>query len=153
MVGVNDLKQLSCRYLGLENFLLLFCFFFFGFFLFFKIVLFSYLLLAVLGLWCCVQAFSSCSEWGLLSRCGVRTSHRGRFSCCRAPALEHQLWSTGSVVVHGLSCSSACRIFLDQGSNLCLLPWQADSLPLSHQGKPPLIHCSLQLTVEFCPVS
>ena len=27
---------------------------------------FTYLLLAALGLRCCVQAFSSCSEWGLL---------------------------------------------------------------------------------------
>ena len=27
-------------------------------------------------------------------------------------------------------------IFLTQGWNLCLLRWQADSLPLSHQGKP-----------------
>ena len=104
-------------------------FFFFGFFLFFKIILFSYLLLALLGLRCCVEAFSSCSELGLLSHCGVRASHYGRFSCCRALALEHWLWSTGSVVVHGLSCFSACRIFLDQGSNLCLLPWQVDSLP------------------------
>ena len=44
-------------------------------------------------------------------------------------------WSTGSVVVvPRLSCSTACGIFLDQGSNPCLLPWQADSLPLSHQG-------------------
>ena len=32
------------------------------------------------------------------------------------------LWSTGSVVVeHGLSCSEACGIFPDQGSNPCLL--------------------------------
>ena len=30
----------------------------------------------------------------------------------------------------------ACGIFLDQGSNLCLLHWQADSLPLGHQGSP-----------------
>ena len=44
-------------------------------------------------------------------------------------------WSTGSIVVaHGLSCSMACRIFPDQGSNLRLLDWKADSLPLSHQG-------------------
>ena len=28
---------------------------------------------------------------------------------------------------------SACGIFPDQGLNLCLLHWQADSLPLSHQ--------------------
>ena len=47
----------------------------------------------------------------------------------------HGLWGTGSVVVaHRLSCSTACRIFLDQGSNLCLLHWQVDSLPMSHQG-------------------
>ena len=30
----------------------------------------------------------------------------------------------------------ACGIFPDQGSNPCLLHWQADSLPLSHQGSP-----------------
>ena len=38
-----------------------------------------------------------------------------------------RLESTGSIVeAHGLSCSVACGIFLDQGSNLCLLHWQAD---------------------------
>ena len=43
------------------------------------------------------------------------------------------LWSTGSwhvgsvVVAHRLSCSAACEIFPDQGSNLCPLHWQADS--------------------------
>ena len=30
-------------------------------------------------------------------------------------------------------------IFLTRGSNLCLLPWQVDSLPLSHQGNPPCL--------------
>ena len=40
------------------------------------------------------------------------------------------------VVVQGLSCSEAHRIFPDQGSNPYLLHWQADSLPLSHQGSP-----------------
>ena len=39
-------------------------------------------------------------------------------------------------MVHGLSCSPACRIFLDHGLNPCLLHWQAESLPLSHQGSP-----------------
>ena len=51
-----------------------------------------------------------------------------------------QLWHAGSEVVarglqsassvvaaHSLSCSTACGIFLDQGSNLCPLRWQADS--------------------------
>ena len=51
--------------------------------------------------------------------------------------VEHGLSSTGSVVVaHRLSCSKACGIFPDQGSNPCLLHWQADSIPLSHQGSP-----------------
>ena len=38
------------------------------FFLFFcfNLILFIYLFLAALGLCCCVQAFSSCSERGLL---------------------------------------------------------------------------------------
>ena len=48
---------------------------------------------------------------------------------------EHRLYSTDSVVkAHRLSCSVACGIFLDQRSNPCLLHWQVDSLPLSHQG-------------------
>ena len=79
---------------------------------------------------------SSCS--GLASRCSS-------FFCCRAlsPAVRAsgvaapRLWGTGSVVVvHGLSCSVACGIFPDQGLNSCLLHWQADSLSLSHQGRP-----------------
>ena len=32
-----------------------------------------------------------------------------------------------------------CGIFLDQGSNPCLLHWQVDYLPLSHQGRLPLV--------------
>ena len=52
------------------------------------------------------------------------------------------LWSTGSrlagsvIVAHGPSCSAACGIFPDQGSNPCPLHWQADSQPLRHQGSP-----------------
>ena len=50
-----------------------------------------------------------------------------------APGLQ----STGSAdEVHRLSYPKACGVFLDQGANLCLLHWQADSLPLSHQGNP-----------------
>ena len=41
----------------------------------------------------------------------------------------------GSVVVTEVpSCSKACGIFLDQGSNLCLLHWQDSYLSLSRQG-------------------
>ena len=48
-----------------------------------------------------------------------------------------QLSRTGSVVVaHRLSCSTACGIFPDQGSNPCLLHWWADSLPLNQQRSP-----------------
>ena len=42
--------------------------------------------------------------------------------------VARRLWSAGSVIVaHGLSCSAACGIFADQGSNPCPLHWQADS--------------------------
>ena len=40
-------------------------------------------------------------------------------------------------MVQGLSYSLACEIFLTQGSTLCVLHWQVDSLPLNHQGRPP----------------
>ena len=36
------------------------------------------------------------------------------------------MWAS-VVVVHGLSCSEACGIFLDQGLNRGPLHWQADS--------------------------
>ena len=44
--------------------------------------LFSCLFLAVLGLCCCAQAFSSCGEQGLLCSCCAQASHCGGFSCC-----------------------------------------------------------------------
>ena len=52
------------------------------------------------------------------------------------------LRSTGSrhagsvIVAHGPSCSAACGIFPDRGSNPCALHWQADSQPLCQQGSP-----------------
>ena len=50
------------------------------------------------------------------------------------------LWSTSSTAVaHGLSCSETCGVFPDQGSDPCLLHWQAETLPLSHQGSPAII--------------
>ena len=56
---------------------------------------------------------------------------------------------TGSVVVaHGLSCSMACGIFPDQGSNPCPLHWQADSQPLCHQGSP--LFCIFSLGNMVC---
>ena len=106
--------------------------------------------LAVLGLHCCVRAFSGLGEQGPLSGCGVGASHCSGFSRCSARALGmwasvvvvHGLSSWGTqasvVMVHGLSCFLACGIFLDQGSNLCPLHLQVDSYPLYHQGSP---HC------------
>ena len=35
-----------------------------------------------------------------------------------------------------LSCSAACRVLADQGSNLCLLQWQVVASPLNHQDIP-----------------
>ena len=94
--------------------------------------LFIYVFFVVLclrGSW----AFPSDSEWGVLSSRDVQASHCGGFSCCRARALA----STHSVIsVHGLSCSEARGIFPDQGLNPCLLHWQVDCLPPSHQGSP-----------------
>ena len=104
---------------------------------------FIYLFLAVLGLRCCAQAFCSCGELGLLF-----VAVRGLLIAVAFLVVEHelqacglqQLWYMGSVVVahglqsvgslvvaHGLSCSVACGIFPDQGSNPCPLHWQADS--------------------------
>ena len=47
-------------------------------------------------------AFSSCGEWGLLSSCGVRTSHCCGFSCCREWALG--AWVSEAVVCRLNSC-------------------------------------------------
>ena len=123
----------------------------------------NYILLAMLGLCCCTQAFSSC---------GVGVSHWGGFSCCRAQALgtrvsvvaalrlstcdllglgaqasgvavqglsscSSRLSGMGSVVVaQGFSCSEACGNLPDQRSKMGPLHWQADSYPLHHQESP-----------------
>ena len=39
-----------------------------------------------------------------------------------------------SICGHRLSCSMACGILPDQGSNPCTLHWYADSHPLDHRG-------------------
>ena len=102
--------------------------------------LFHYLFqfLALVGLRCCMWAFCSCSEWGLLSSCGA-----GLLNAVTSPVAETGSVVGGSgmlehssvVVAFWLSCPMACGIFPDQGSNPGLLYWQADSLPES-PGKP-----------------
>ena len=79
---------------------------------FFKIYIY---ILVILGLHCYTWAVSGCS---------AQASHCSSFSCGRAQAVDCVGWV---IVVHGLSCSIAYRIFLDQGSNLCPLHWQVDS--------------------------
>ena len=89
--------------------------------------------MGVLGLRFCVRAFS------LVAASGGHSSSRCTGLSVSWPLL---LRSTGSrragsvVVAHGPSCSAACGIFPDQGSNPCPLHWQADSQPLCHQGSP-----------------
>ena len=47
----------------------------------------------------------------------------------------------------GMGCHFLLQgIFLAQGSNLHLLHWQADSLPLSHQQSPPYVFSSVQFS-------
>ena len=88
--------------------------------------------------WLC-WVFVSVRGFSPVAVSGGRSSSR-----CAGLSLSRPLFlqSTGSrragsvVVAHGLSCSAACGIFPDQGSNPCPLHWQADSQPLRHQGSP-----------------
>ena len=82
--------------------------------------------------------------------CGARASHCGGFSCCGAQALgmqasivvAHRLQSAGPVAVaHGTSCSAACEIFPDQGSNPRPLHWQAEQT---------LNHCTTREALSLC---
>ena len=92
--------------------------------------------------WLC-WVFSSVRGLSLVVASGGRSSSR-----CADLSLSWplSLRSTGSrragsvVVAHGPSCSAACGIFPDQGSNPCPLHWQADSQPLRHQGSPLLFN-------------
>ena len=101
------------------------------FFFFFLIYLFIYL-------WLC-WVFVSVRGFSLVVASGGHSSSRCAGLSLSRPLL---LRSTGSrragsvVVAHRPSCSAACGILPDQGSNPCPLHWQADSRPLRHQGSP-----------------
>ena len=72
---------------------------------------------------------------------------RWRYSTGASGVAAPGLQSTGSgVVVHRLSCASACGIFPDQESDPYPLPWQKVSHPLCHQGSP--IKAVLRLSVK-----
>jgi len=94
--------------------------------------------------------FSGCVEWGLFGAVLVLVGAAAAFRR-GAQAPGHACFSgrgawAGSrgfqapepsvVVACVFSCSRPCGVFLDQGLNPCLLLWQVDSLPLSHQGSP-----------------
>ena len=87
-------------------------------------------------MWLC-WVFVSVRGLSLVAAGGDHSSSRCAGLSLSWPLL---LQSTGSrhagsvVVAHGPSCSAACGIFPDQGSNLCPLHWQANSQPLHHQG-------------------
>ena len=94
----------------------------------------------------------------------LAVASRGHFSSrCAGLSLSRPLLlrSTGSrcagslIVAHRPSCSAACGIFPDQGSNPCSLHWQADSQPLRHQGSPPYLLypfiCRWTLRLLPCP--
>ena len=72
--------------------------------------------------WLC-QVFLAARRLSLVAASGGYSS-----LWCAGFFQQNALGAQASVVVaHGLSCSAACGIFLDQGSNPCLLHWQADS--------------------------
>ena len=108
-----------------------YCIFSFFFFNFGFIYLFIYL-------WLC-WVFVSVRGLSLVAASGGHSSLRCAGLSLSRPLL---LWSIGSrragsvIVAHGLSCSAACGILPDQGSNPCPSHWQADSQPLRHQGSP-----------------
>ena len=109
-------------------------------FFFFKEFLYFYYLFIYLFIyfWLC-WVFVSVQGLSLVVASGGHSSSR-----CAGLSLSRPLplWSTGSrragsaAVAHGPSCSAACGIFPDQGSNPCPLHRQADSQPLRHQGSP-----------------
>ena len=68
-------------------------------------------------------------QWLLLLRStGPRVQGLQQLWRAGSVVVVHGLQSAGSVAVaHRLSCSAVCGIFLDQGSNPCLLHWQANS--------------------------
>ena len=92
-------------------------------FLFFKFWLFIFL--AMLGLHCCAGAFSSCSEWGLLSSCGPQAlitvaslvAEQLQFTGSRAQA--QLLRCTGLVALRQVGPS----LTKDKTGVLCIMRW------------------------------
>ena len=77
-------------------------------------LIFIYLFVAALGLIAARGLSLVMANGATLPYC-VQASRCDCFSCCRAQVLG--TWAS-VVVGHGLSCSTACGILLNQGSNL-----------------------------------
>ena len=76
-------------------------------------------------------------RWPLLQRGALEHTGLQELRHVGSAVTAPRVSGTGSMAVaHRISCSEACGIFLDQGWNPCSLRWQADPLPLSHQGSP-----------------
>ena len=104
-------------------------------------------------LWLC-WVFVSVRGLSLVVASGGHSSSR----CSGLPLLRPLLLRStvsrcaGSVIVaHGPSCSAACGILPDQGSNPCPLHWQADSQPLHYQGSPMCLF-ELWFSLGICPL-
>ena len=123
-------------------FLTLYTYFIGSHFLFFSQVFFFKFLFIYLFIYGCGGSSFLCEGFLLALASGGHSSSQCTGLSLSRPLL---LQSTGSrragsvIVAHGSSCSAACRIFPDQGSNPCPLHWQADSQPLHHQGSPQVI--------------
>ena len=116
----------------------LFCRFFLGWYIFLNFLFIIY----YFYFWLC-WVFVSVWELSPVAASGGHSSSRHVGLSLSRPLLLRSRGSrhSGSVVVaHGPSCSAACGIFPDQGSNPCPLHWQANSQPLRHQGSPGLVH-------------
>ena len=99
------------------------CFFFFFFLL---------LSLAVLGLRCCVWAFSSSSEQGAALRCSA-----GLLTVVASLVAEYKLQALGFQELSHMDLVALRHVESSQTKDWTHpLPWQTDSYPLSHQGCP-----------------
>ena len=107
-------------------------------FIFVDFFFFNLFIYLFIYFWLC-WVFVSMRGLSLVAGSGGHSSSRCAGLSLSRPLL---LRSTGSkragsvVVAHGPSCSAACGILPDQGSNPCPPHWQADSQPLHHQGSP-----------------
>ena len=119
-------------------------------------LLYLFLFLIVAGSLLLHELFCSCASGGyslavvhklltavslLLLSIGSRALRLQQLKLVGSGVVAPRLQGLRSVdVAHGFCSSLVCGIFPDQGQNLCLLHWQAASLPLSHEGSLVLVY-------------